>query len=155
MHRLHGYRINRRRHDWSHTVIRLIIALLIASAITAQEIPAWVERGILFTESRSSFNADGTLNYVDKRTGKAGELGPYQMTIAAFNIVAKNGEKFTDLKRDRTLARECFQRYITWLYLNYSNESWIIAATRWNVGPHGNISQGAQYIKSVIEAGTK
>ena len=72
-----------RHADRWQAVNRFAVILVAFAAIgmgQALEIPAWVERGILAVESRSAIDADGLINYVDRRTGEAGERGPYQMT---------------------------------------------------------------------------
>ena len=62
-------------------------------------------------------------------------------------------EPFDKLRTDMTFARACFRKYITWLYLDYSGRDWTVAATRWNVGPHGSLGRGMGYRYAVQKAG--
>lgn len=114
----------------------------------ALEIPAWVEHGILFAETSSKL-IDEQIIFKNRATGKAGELGPYQMTRAAFDVVKKNGERFENLTKDMQLARDCFERYIGWLYVNFSGYDWDLAVRRWNIGPHGESHLGTAYLNRV------
>jgi hypothetical protein len=113
----------------------LVLAALLPSVLPAAEVPRWVLAGILHIESRSYFTTTGIV-YVDQRTGAAGELGPFQMTRDAFDLVARTGEEFERLKRD-----------------TFSDRDWFIATGRWNVGPHGSYKGAWRYAKTAQQAG--
>jgi len=109
--------------------------------------PKWVLHGILYMETRSYYEQDGTLTYVDQRRGRSGERGPFQMTRIAFRQVAKAGEVFADLETDKTFAKEVAIRYLNWLHTNYPG-SWEKTVAMWNTGPTGyrsNKRRGDRY----------
>ena len=87
-------------------------------------------------ESQSYKMEDGSFVYVDQRTGKAGELGPYQMTRIAFNQVKLPGESFHKLSTDVWFARDMAERYINWLLNNSAKNDWTKAIQYYNGGPH-------------------
>jgi hypothetical protein len=130
----------------------LVLAALLPSVLPAAEVPRWVLAGILHIESRSYFTTTGIV-YVDQRTGAAGELGPFQMTRDAFDLVARTGEEFERLKRDTAFAQDLCERYLRLLWSDFSDRDWFIATGRWNVGPHGSYKGAWRYAKTAQQAG--
>ena len=65
----------------------LLLSLTILS-LSASEVPDWVLTGILKVETRSYYNDEGIV-YVDRRVGRAGERGPYQMCYKAWKQIAQ------------------------------------------------------------------
>ena len=116
--------------------------------MTAQEIPAWVTKGILARES-SSYYKGNTLVYVDQTRGYDGERGPWQMTPIAWRDIGSPG-RFMDLQTNHEFARECYQAYIRKLYKRAG--SWDLAVEWYNAGP-GNRSPS--YLKDVRRLGRR
>lgn len=132
----------------------LLLVAFAAPAVPAAEVPRWVLAGILHEESRSSYAAHGAITYVDRRVGKDGEHGPFQMTRDAFDLVAHTGESFDRLKTDTAFAEDLCRRYLRLLYTDFSDRDWFITAGRWNAGPHSrNWSRLWGYAKRVQKAG--
>jgi len=128
----------------------LLVAL--SSLITAQEridIPEWVLAGILRVESGSYYKPDGSIRYVNKTRGRAGERGCFQITPIAFKQVAHKGEQFWMVEQDTVFCEEIAWRYLTWLYQNSAKGSWLLAIQKYNAGPK---KRSPQYLQDVIDA---
>lgn len=122
------------------------------SGLKADDIPFWLSRGIPCVESSSYYDESNQLIYVDRRDGKSGELGPFQMMRIAFNQVKRKGEKFEDLREDMEFAEELFLRYIEWIKSNYSLENWEDVCAVYHCGYRGykkNKKRGNRYVKLV------
>ena len=117
----------------------VLIGRLCAAEALPSDVPTWVLRGILHTETKSSYRSDGLIVYVDKRRGSAGERGPFQMTPAAFKQVAVAGERFANLEKDPIFAEYMACKYLVWLYNRH--QSWKRAIEEYNAGP-GHRSPG-------------
>jgi hypothetical protein len=116
------------------TILVLLTGLL--SAVEKEtEVPMWVLVGILKQETKSTYLDYDHIKYVDKRDGKDGELGPFQMTHGAWLDVRKRGEKFSDLRTNTKYAEDCAIRYLLWLYNNSAKGSWAHAIQGYNEGP--------------------
>lgn len=126
----------------------LTILILSSCCLFSEEVPDWVIKGMAAVESSSYWTNEGWV-YVDKRVGKAGELGMFQMTRAAFNEVKRPGERFEDLKWDTKLAERTAKRYILKLRAN-GKRSWRKALAIYNGGA-GNPQYG--YADKVARAG--
>lgn len=139
--------------------MRSILLLLVAMcSIFAGEPPDWTLVGILAKETQSSYaTAPGTpITYVDRRVGKDGELGPFQMTQEAFDQVSTPAEAFTRLKTDTRYAEKKAKEYLCWLYDNGAKHDWSIAVAMYNVGPTGwrrLHSRAIAYLRSVRRLG--
>lgn len=125
-----------------------------ASAAESVAVPDWVLVGILAKETQSSYlTAPGTpITYVDQRVGKDGERGPFQMTLDAFQQIAKHGESFTRLSRDTRYAEGKAKQYLLWLYENGARGDWSVAAAMYNVGPkgwHSTHARALAYLRAV------
>ena len=129
--------------------MRILLAILFCINIYAVEVPDWVLVGILKVETRSEYREDGTIKYVDKRRGAAGERGPFQMTKGAFNQIKKRGEQFWQIETDRVFAEECAKRYLVWLHTHFAKGDWMRTIEMYNAGPHG-VSK--RYLNAVIAA---
>lgn len=118
--------------------MKILCILLLTFNIYAEEneVPIWVLAGILAQETRSSYSVDGsTIIYVDRRVGKHGELGSFQMRRIAWQQIKQPGEKFSDLATDMRYAELCAMRYLLWLYNNSAKGSWPHAIQYYNAGP--------------------
>jgi hypothetical protein len=131
----------------------LVLAAMAPAVLPAVEVPRWVLVGILHEESRSFYADHGAIEYIDRRTGDAGELGPFQMTRDAFDLVARRGETFDRLKEDTAFAEDLCRRYLRLLYTDFSERDWFTTAGRWNAGPHGRTARLWAYAKRVQRAG--
>lgn len=131
----------------------LVLVAFAPAVLPAVEVPRWVLSGILHVESRSYYAAHGPIVYVDQRVGEAGELGPFQMTRDAFDLVARQGEQFERLATDTAFAQELCCRYLCVLLRDFAGGDWFLTAGRWNAGPHGAISRAWKYAKRVQRAG--
>jgi len=117
--------------------MRVISLLAMCALCLAVDVPSWVTVGILKTETKSYYRVDGSIKYVDKRRGRAGEYGPFQMTKAAFLDIRKKGEQFWMLETDTTFAEECADRYLVWLHTNFNpSKDWSLTVQMYNAGPH-------------------
>ncbi len=117
----------------------------------ASDLPAWALPGILSRESSSYYTASGAVVYVDQAVGAAGELGPYQMTRAAFDQVASGDDRFARLGHDVAFAERMAVRYLHWLHARTGD--WFLAVGRWNAGPHGAYAVAWRYAKDVQRRG--
>jgi hypothetical protein len=127
------------------TAIAIILSL---TFVFAEDVPLWVMKGMAAVES-SSYWTGSEWVYVDRRVGKAGELGMFQMTRAAFNEVKRPGERFEDLRWNTKLAEATAKRYIIKLRAN-GKRSWRKALAIYNGGA-GNPQYG--YADKVEAAG--
>jgi len=132
-------------------IILITILTLCASLMCAAEYPPqWVLDGILYTETKSTYREDGTIRYVDKRRGGAGEYGPFQMTRTAFKDIRRKGEQFWMLETDTRFAEECAARYLMWIDKHYAHGNWDRAVEMYNAGPN---KRSPTYLKSVKRHG--
>lgn len=132
----------------------LLAVLLTAGLLTATErhfegIPDWVLPGIVAVESSSYWRGD-LLIYVNRKRGRHGERGPTQLTRAAFETVARPGEKFERLSTDMDFAVEITVRYLRWLRAQSS--SWDQAVAKYNGGLRAT-TNGSEYLEAVRELG--
>jgi hypothetical protein len=114
----------------------LALTLLLGSgpAFTT-DIPDWVLHGILNQETRSYYDIqDGEIVYVDRRIGRHGERGPFQMTKIAFDTIRQPGERFERLHTDPEFAEQLAKRYLTWLYQNKGQRNWTRTLACYNAG---------------------
>jgi hypothetical protein len=82
-------------------------------ATEVPEVPDWIMAGILRVESRSYLLSDGSIRYVDRRVGSAGEVGPFQMRSIALRQVGLASWRW--LVREDMAAAE----YAATLFLRY------------------------------------
>jgi len=95
-------------------------------------IPDWILPGILSVETKSRYASDGSIIFVDRRRGRAGELGCAQITRRAFDAVAKPGESFSRLETDSAFCEALAARYLISLKKRYG--SWVNAIQAYNAG---------------------
>lgn len=120
--------------------MRFLILILLLSTAVAEEVPAWVLRGLLAVESSSSYLPDGSIRYVDRRRGKADERGPFQVTPSTFRLYAKAGERIEWLEEDTAFAERFTRRILVRIYQR--QRSWSRALSVYNTGrvcSRGNI----------------
>lgn len=99
-------------------------------------------------ESSSNYKEDGTINYVDRKVGEHGELGPFQMTRIAFDTVKHEGERFDRLAKDTEYAEELAARYLKWIYTHTAKRNWNTAVGHYNAGPKAPRSAAA-YLRKI------
>lgn len=125
-------------------------ALLIIACLAYADVPDWVLRGILWTETHSYYLDDGSIRYVDKRRGSAGERSAFQITKAAFNMVKRRGEQFWRVEVDQGFAEDIASRYLELLYRRHGE--WMKAVASYNAG--SPTRRGMQYAERVRQAGS-
>lgn len=128
-----------------------ILTLLLTGIAHAQEdppeaygIPSWVLIGIAKVETQSYWDDQGKFHYVDKRDGKDGEKGPFQIMPSTFREVRKRGEELSRVRSDLRLALAVTCRFLQRLYA--ATGSWDRAVSCYNTGLNGSPSRGAQYL---------
>ena len=116
-------------------ILLLSLIILSLSAIQATDIPDWVFDGILKVETRSYYKGE-ELVYVDRRIGRSGERGPYQMCYNTWKQVAHAEEKFRTLSTDTHYADTCATRYLEWLNKHYAHNNWNRLIEMYHRGPN-------------------
>lgn len=121
-----------------------------------KKVPEWVRKGILYTETNSYYLPDGTIKYVNKRRGYAGDIGPFQMRKIAFDEVKKAGERFYDLEKNPIFAEELACRYLLFIYEGKGNGDWNKTIMKYNSGPYNSTTPRAtRYLTNVLRNSTK
>ncbi len=131
--------------------ITITLLVLTGGRAHGEEVPVWVEQGILATETGSMLLPTGRIYYHDQRVGGAGERGPYQMTAAVFRELKIRGATFTALGRDMGLARRAACAHLLRLFARTG--SWDAAVAAYNVGLHGDRARGRAYARKVRALG--
>lgn len=99
-------------------------------------VPQWVLEGIIGRETHSYYSKNGNIVWIDRRRGKAGERGPFQMTPIAFRQVEKkNFSKFKKLEKDLVYAESMAIKYLLYLYNEHADRNWETAIGMYNTGP--------------------
>lgn len=91
--------------------MRVAALLLAASVCFAEVVPQWVITGIAAVETGSYFKS-GRLVYVDQRDGRHGEVGPFQMTRAAYEDIKGPEDSFTRMRHEPKYAEKMARRYL-------------------------------------------
>jgi hypothetical protein len=119
-------------------------------------VPKWVFRGILMRESKSYYDENNKIVYVDRGIGAHGELGPFQLTPIAFEQVKQKNEKHRKVMWNMEYAQELTERYLLWLYNGPANKNWNTTIRMYNGGP-GNylIDETLEYLNAVRKFGKK
>lgn len=132
----------------------VLIALLALSPVfsavsaTLPEVPQWVRHGILGVETSSFYAPTGEIVYINRKRGRAGERGPFQMTPAVFQETAGAGDVFADLAKDTAFAEGIFIRRMQDLYARLG--SWDHCVRAYNVGVRGALlGRGHDYLEDV------
>lgn len=110
----------------------LLPFLLLCSLAIADDVPAWVLKGMLSVETSSSYNADGSIRYVDRKQGAAGERGPFQVLPSTFKQYARPGERIEQLESDTAFADRFARRILSALFARH--KSWVIALSVYHRG---------------------
>jgi hypothetical protein len=136
-------------------VVVLIALLCLApvfSAVSATlpeipEVPQWVLHGILGVETSSFYAPTGEIVYINRKRGRAGERGPFQMTPAVFRETMGVGD-VDDLAVDTEFAQSVFIRRMQDLYARLG--SWDASVRAYNVGVRGALlGRGNDYLDDV------
>ena len=109
-----------------------LVLLLLCSLAVADDVPAWVLRGMLSVESSSSYRPDGSILYVNRKRGAAGERGPFQVLPSTFRLYAKPGETLDRLETDPAFAEAFTRRILTSLYAQH--RSWVLVLSVYHRG---------------------
>lgn len=139
-------------------LLPLLLALTLGALHAADDMPAWAIPGILAVESSSHYNPDGSISYVDRRVGAAGELGCCQITPTAFHVVALPGETFVRCSSDPIFCVAIAQRYLRWIYEHKAGRDWLRTVGMYNAGfgtDRRSINRRIAYLIRVRKAGTK
>jgi hypothetical protein len=128
--------------------MRFLPLILLASAAYAVEVPPWIVKGILYTETRS-YIKNGQIVYVDTRVGRHVERGPLQMRKVALQTV-EPGASVRRLQTDTQFAKACAEKYLSWLYEGPANNNWLRAIAMYNAGP--SCRAITSYVRRVQEA---
>jgi len=112
-------------------------------------VPLWIMRGIAMVETGSTLNDDGSIIWRDRRIGKSGDSGVFQMTRIGFADICKPNEKFSRIVKDPTFARELAERLLLKYYARH--KSWDKAIQSYNAGRPGTRA-GARYLAKVKKA---
>ena len=119
-------------------------------------IPEWILVGILMRETKSYYDKNGNIVYIDKTNGTSGEKGPFQITPVAFEQIKKKGETHSKVKKNMVYAQEMTERYLLWLYNGPAKKNWDTAIRMYNAGPSKwRLSVTLEYLKDVKRVGTK
>jgi hypothetical protein len=105
--------------------------------VNKSRIPNWILVGMLMHETSSYYSKSGSIVYVNKRVGQAGERGPFQMKRICFDTISKRGETFRKLQTNMQYAEEMAIRYLIYLYDGPAHENWKTAISMYNTGPTG------------------
>jgi len=110
----------------------MLIALpMLALAVTLpSDVPSWVLRGIVATESRSYYTQTGSIVWVDHKRGHHGERGCFQITRGAFNDVKRPGETFSMLEQDPIFCEVIACRYLARIHRG----NWSTTIQAYNAG---------------------
>lgn len=128
-------------------MFKAIILTIVVTVLHAVDTPPqWVLDGILATESSSTYNEDGTINYVNRAVGPSGELGPFQSTFNAWLQVRKRGERFAKLAKSTAYAEVVAIRYLSWLNKHYGHGNWDRVVEMYNAGPN---NRSPDYLRKV------
>lgn len=117
--------------------------------IKAPVVPLWVLKGIAKVETNSTIKPCGTIIWRDRRKGKNGDSGVFQMTRIAFKQIARPGDSFSRIHRDPAYAQELAERYLAYLRKRYTRWHDVIAA--YNAGSPGRPA-GRRYLEKVLAA---
>jgi hypothetical protein len=124
--------------------------------VKVSPIPQWILVGILMRESRSYYDKNGNIVYIDKKNGTSGERGPFQITPIAFEQIKKRGEIHSKVKKDMVYAQEMTERYLMWLYKGPAKGNWDTAIRMYNGGPSKwRLSVTLEYLRDVKRVGNK
>jgi hypothetical protein len=129
----------------------MILAPTLGSAEQAA-IPDWVLAGILRVETGSYYQEGGVIKYINKKRGRNGERGCFQITKKAFKQVGEQGEQFWMVEQDTDFCETIARRYLLWLYEHSAHHSWVLSVEKYNAGPSG---RSPEYLQDVRDAATK
>lgn len=119
-------------------------------------IPEWIIIGILKRETKSYYDENGNIVYVDRTIGKDGEKGPFQMTPIAFIQVKKRGETHNRLMYDTAYAQDLAERYLLYLYNGPAKKNWNRTIRMYNGGQNNYLIQDTlDYLADVKKYGFK
>ena len=116
---------------WWHWLARFFLCLALMAQCGADDaLPEWILTGVAYVESRSYWDDTGRLVYVDRRTGSAGEVSPFQITPDCFKTYARSGDSFRRLSYDMDYATSFAVRVLS--DLHHKTGSWDRALKRYN-----------------------
>ena len=124
--------------------------------VRVSPIPQWILVGMLMRETKSYYDENGNIVYIDKTNGTSRERGPFQITPIAFKQIKKKGEIHSKVKKDMVYAQEMTERYLMWLYNGPANGNWDKAIRMYNGGPsRWRLNDTLEYLKDVKIVGNK
>jgi len=117
-------------------------------------VPQWILTGILMRETKSYYDEDGNIVYIDKTIGSSGERGPFQITPIAFKQIKKKKETHSKVMRNMEYAQEMTERYLLWLYNGPAKKNWDTAIRMYNGGPgKWRLAVTLEYLNDVKRVG--
>ncbi len=122
---------------------------LAKQTVSSETVPVWIMKGIAMVETSSTLHDDGSITWRDRRVGKAGDSGVFQMTRIGFADVARRGERFSRIHEDPAFARELAERLLLKYYARH--KSWDKAIQSYNAGRPGTRA-GLRYLGKVKRA---
>ena len=131
-------------------ILGILMFVLSGVLSAADNVPPWVLHGILGVETSSFYNPDGTVHFTNRKRGRHGELGPWQMTRNAFKEVRQKGDRFERLAREPAYAQRLVIRYLLWINAQVDG-SWDRTVRAYNVGVAGSrkADRGSDYLDDV------
>lgn len=131
------------------TLTTLLVCCGRAHAADPSDVPRWLLRGIAAIETSSVIRQDGSIRYVNKARGSAGEVGVFQAlpsTLRQFGFSPSLVEQ--DAPEAERAARHILAHYFT------ITGDWEGAARAWRKGLGGRNSDTARdYARRVMAAG--
>lgn len=129
------------------------LLLMAAMAVAlGQDVPPWVLRGIAAVETGSAWRDIGDLTYRDRRIGKAGEVGPWQLSPAVLRDL-KAYDRRARVHADVVFAESLTRAWL--LHLHRETGSWPAAVAAYHAGLGARTESFAiTYARSVRAAGT-
>jgi hypothetical protein len=115
-----------------------------------RQVPPSVLKAILKVETNSYMDAHGNFIYVDRSRGAAHEVGPYQITPAAFKQVYNGRSSIYRMETDFVFATKIATDYLLWLDKNYSKGDWRKGVQYYNAGPKNS---SKKYLRKIEAAG--
>jgi soluble lytic murein transglycosylase-like protein len=129
-------------------VLLTVAALIFSGKASGADCPDWALRGIMAAETSSHFRADGSINYVNRNRGRAGEVGITQAMPATLRL---HGFSPSFFEQDRAYAIRA-TRVILGRYFDRTG-SWLDAVAMWHRPNDFRSPKAQRYVERVLAAG--
>lgn len=124
-----------------------LLLIVTAHHCVAQDMPAWVIKGMLARESSSMLRSDGTVVYVNQRRGIAGEVGATQALPTTLRQFGFSPSLF---EQDTAYCVAATTRILTGYRARFG--SWEAAVGAWRKGPGKRDSATARAYVAEVRA---